>query len=163
MTRKRYPKTARRSRSTHERRYPFERRYAALQTDDEHPVDVIIDHVPSIARLDLKLVRLSKQVQEQSRDVEGYLTFEDLRLEQRCTREEAFFDAGHEAGRIDGAIESLDSSVRKDRGARSFAQRLHRARLSSNLSADRAIAVLLEFARGLMLAQRPRRGRRSPR
>ncbi len=163
MTRKRYPKTARRSRSTPTRGYPFESRYAALQTDDEHPADVIVDHIPSIARLDNRLVRLSKRVQEQSRDVEGYLTFEDLRLEQRCTREEAFFDAGHEAGRIDGAIESLDSSGRKDRLARSFARRLHLARLSSNLSTDQAIAVLLEFARGLVLARRLRQGRRSPR
>jgi len=124
---------------------------------------VIIDHIPAIARLDRKLVRLSKQVQEQSRDVEGYLTFEDLRLEQRCTREEAFFDAGHEAGRIDGVVESLDSSVRINRDARSFARRLHLARLTSNLSVERTIAVLLEFTRGLVLGRPPRQGRRSRR
>ncbi len=153
MTKKRYPKTARTSRSARQRHYPFERRYAALQGDDEHPVDAIIDRIPQITRLDRKLARMSKSMQNQAGDAEAYLSFEDLRLEQRCTREEAFFDAGHEQGRIDGATEAMNASVTANPEARTFAKHIRAARLASRMPPDRVVAVLLEIARGIVMAR----------
>jgi hypothetical protein len=131
-----------------------------LQTDDEHPVDAVIDRIPTIARLDRKLVRLSKQVQEQSGDVEAYLSFEDLRLEQRCTREEAFFDAGHAQGRVAGIIETPTASTRFNPKAGAFSRQLRSARLTSGLSVEQFLAVLLEYARGLLLAEHLPEGQR---
>ncbi|HVV51977.1 MAG TPA: hypothetical protein VHO06_20070 [Polyangia bacterium] len=154
MTKKRYPKSARGSRAT--RRYPFERRYDTLATNDPHVVDDIIDKIPPIHALDRRLVRLSKRIQDDVRDIKRYVAFEDLRLEQRTLREQAYFDAGHQQGRIDGVVESLDSSVRFSREARKFVRQIQIARLASGLTVERATAVLLECARGLVLGERLR-------
>jgi hypothetical protein len=157
MTKKPYRKTARVSRSARRQRprgNPFEARYRQLQGDDPHPVDLIIDEIPQVRALDRKLIRLARRVQQQVRDPKGYVRYEDLRAEQRCMREQVFFDAGHAQGRIDGVVESLDSSVKLNRDARAFARRVQVARLSSRLSSERVVAVLMELARGLVLVGR---------
>ena len=120
---------------------------------------MIVDKIPRVRALDRRLVRLSKGVQAHVRDAKCYIAFEDLRLEQRTLREQAYFDAGHQQGRIDGVVESLNASVKISREARAFARQIHIARLASGLTAERATAVLLEFARGLVLGERLPRGR----
>jgi hypothetical protein len=167
MTQKRYPNTPRVSLSTSTRPsgdYPFEKRYDSLKTDDPHVVDVVIDRIPHIAALDRRLLRLSHHVRAQVRDVKKFIAYEDARLEQRCERERAFYDAGHAQGYVGGIVESLNSSVTVDRAARVFARRVQVAQLASRLSAERMLAVLLELARGLALTKRrarPSRARRS--
>lgn len=162
MTEKTYPKSTRVSRSLPARApraYPFERRYDALKTDEPHPIDVIIDRIPAIAALDRKLLRLSKRHRSQVSDVRRFIDYEDARLDQRCVREQAFFDAGHQQGRLDGVVESLNSSVKLEPNARAFARRLEVARLSSTLATERVLAVLLELARGLVLTRNLRQNR----
>jgi hypothetical protein len=167
MTKKRYPKPPRVSRSGPARPgrgYPFERGYDSLDTqNDPHVVDTIIDKIPQVRALDRNLVRLSKRVQGDVRDVKRYIGFEDLRLEQRTLRERLYFDAGHQQGRVDGIVESLDSSIRVSREARGYARQIHIARIASGLTAVRAIAVLLELARGLVLGERLPTSRRARR
>jgi hypothetical protein len=166
MTKKTYPKTPRLSRSTRAKRpraYPFERRYDALRTDDPHPVDALIDRIPTIAALDRKLLRLSKRHRAEVRDVRRFIDYEDARLEQRCMREQTFYDAGHQQGRLDGAAESISSSIDSSRDARAFARRVQIARLSSGLPTERVLAMLLEMARGLALTGARHRNRPSHR
>lgn len=156
MTKKPYPKTHHVSRAARSPRhpssaYPFERRYAALQGDDEHPIDQIIDRIPKIAELDGKVVDLSRRWSDEVRDAEAYREYEDLRVAQRALREEAFFDAGHREGLLAGAVESLDASVTLDPESRLFARQLQVARIGSKLSGDHSIAVLLEMARAMLL------------
>lgn len=154
MTKKRYPKTARRSRPNARRPYPFERRYEALRDDQLDSVAETIDRIPAIRRLDRTLLALSKEVQADVGHVDRYVAFEDRRLEQRIVRERAYFDAGHEMGRIEGASESSKASIRAHRDAASFARRVVAARLASTLTARQAVAVLLELTRGLVIGQR---------
>jgi hypothetical protein len=138
-----------------------ERRYDTLKTDDPHPIDVTIDRIPAIAAVDRRLFRLSKRIRTQVGDIREFIAYEDARLEQRCERERAFYDAGHQEGRIEGAVESVNSSVKSDRQAGAFARRIQVAQLSAGLSAERTLAILLELARGLVLAgRRPTPGAR---
>jgi hypothetical protein len=71
-------------------------------------------------------------------------------------REQAFFDAGHEQGRLDGVTESLDSSVKLNGHARAFARRIQVAQLSSKLTNKGVLAVLLELARAFVLTSNQR-------
>jgi hypothetical protein len=155
MTKKRYSKTARVSRSARapRNRYPFERRYARLQGDDPHPVDVLIDKLPQVRALDGKLVRLSRRVRRQIRDVRGYVRYEDLRGAQRTRPEEAYYDCGHERGRVDGVVESLNASIKVNAKAQSFASMVTTAQLMSKLSPEAIVAALLELARGMVLGK----------
>ncbi len=155
MTRKRYPKTARTSRSRRRAPYPFERRYASLQEDEGHPVDDVIDRIPPIARLGRKLVRLSRAIQERFGDDEAYLTYEDLRLEQRCTREEAYFDAGFADGRLIERTEGLPHSVSASPEARDLARKVLVQLRSANLPTNSTAALLLEIARSFMMEGGP--------
>jgi hypothetical protein len=160
MTTRRYPDSRTKSRSNparSSRAYPFEHRYDSLKTDDPHVVDEIIDRIPAIAALDRKLLRLSGRCRSQVRDVKKFIAYEDARLEQRCERERAFYDAGHAQGHLVGVAESLNSSVRFDRDARAFARRVQIARLASKLPRHRVLAVLLELARGFVLVGPPHR------
>jgi len=167
MTKKRYSNARPVSRSElpSRGRYPFERRYAALQGDGPHPLDAIIDQIPAIRSLDRKLVGLSRRVQADTRDPKRYIAFEDLRLEQRALREAAFYDAGHQQGRIEGAAKSADISTHVSSEGRAFARWIHIVQLASGLTPEDSVAVLLEVARGLVVEGRGdrRSGRSRPR
>jgi len=154
MTNKRYPKSARPSRSPRpagRAPYPFARRYDALPDAELDPLLGTIDAIPEIRRLDRRLVRLSKRVQGDVRDVPRYVAFEDLRVEQRLLREAAFYDAGHQHGRTEGASEA--SAVDADRKAAAFGRLILAARLASKLTATQAVAVLLQITRGLVVGE----------
>lgn len=158
MTKKTYPKTPRVSRapSTSARRsrgYPFERRYAALQGDDEHPVDAVIDRIPKIAAIDREVVDLSRRWPNEVRNAEAYRNYEDLRVEQRVLREEAFFDAGHREGFLGGVLESLNANANLNSDSRAFARKIQVARIGSKLPLGQSMAVLLEIVRALALGR----------
>ena len=164
MTKKPYPKTPRVSRSTPRpdapsnasrpsRAYPFPRRYGDLDGREEHPIDAVISKIPKIAAIDRRLVRLSRRWKEQVRDVQGYIAYEDARLQQRVLREEAHFDAGHREGRLVGLVESLSASSAGSAKARELAQQIRVATMTTVLPPDRIVAVLLEAARALVLGQ----------
>ena len=88
-----------------------ERRYDTLKTDDPHPIDVTIDRIPAIAAVDRRLFRLSKRIRTQVGDIREFIAYEDARLEQRCERERAFYDAGHQEGRIEKQASTGDGPV----------------------------------------------------
>ena len=117
MTRRNATQKRRRSlvrlQSARRGRYPFDRRYAALQGDDEHPVDHVIGRIREIAVVDRKVRRQSSRWEKHVDDPARYRDYEDLRLHQRCLREEAFFDAGHERGRVVGRAEAFAASIRR--------------------------------------------------
>jgi hypothetical protein len=153
MTTKRYSKKGRLSRSS-TGQYPFERRYAALQGSEEHPVDTIIDRIPQIATLDRDLARQARRWAGEVRDVQGFNHFEDRRLSQRTLREEAFFDAGHEHGRTRGRAESLSASMATNPAAWEVARAIYLSALGWRLRGPRLVAVLLELARAVALGRR---------
>lgn len=134
--------------------YPYERRYAALQGDDEHPVDVRIDRIAKIAKVHRKARRLSQHFQQHVDDPPGFRDYEDLRLGLGCMREEAFFDAGHEEGRFAGRAESAQASIAVTSEGRSLVTHIRRATKSAGLPQPHVIALLLEIARALLLGFR---------
>ena len=137
------------------RGYPFERRYAALQGDDEHPVDTVIDRIPNIATVDRKVVDLSRRWPNEVRDAEGYRNYEDFRVKQRVLREEAFFDAGHREGFLGGVLsKSLNASANLNSDSRAFARKIQIARIGSKLPAEQSVAVAaFEITRALVLGR----------
>jgi hypothetical protein len=141
------------------RGYPFERHYGELQGDDEHPVDLIIGRITQIKTLDRRLGRLARRWQEQVRDAEGYRDYEDTRLLQRCLREEAFFDAGHQQGRLVGRAECLSASIGISDNARALARQVRAALATAKIPSALAATTLLELARGLVLGLQLRRSR----
>ena len=144
-------------------RYPFERRYQELDGDDEHPVDAAIGKISRIAAIDRKVLALSRHWQKQVDNPDAYAHYEDLRFFQRCVREEAFFDAGFEEGKLVGVARSAANSRTATAAGHRLATGVFQAVRTSRLSRAHIAAVLLELARAFVLGQRNLPGRRNRR
>lgn len=130
--------------------YPFERKHAAMQNDDSHPIDEVVDRIPKIRSLDRTLLRQSVHWQTQVPNAADFRDYEDLRLQQRLLREEAFFDAGHETGRLAGLSEAAARRAAASPEGDEFARRITMAAFQSNLPADELVAVVLESVREIL-------------
>jgi hypothetical protein len=113
-----------------------------------------------VAALDQKLRRLASYWQDQISDQRAYVHYEDLRLAQRLLREEMFFDAGFEHGRLAGRAESRAASSATPAN-RKLARKVELAAISAGLPRETTVALLLEISRALILGPIFRR-RRSP-
>jgi hypothetical protein len=144
-------------------RYPFERRYQELDGAEDHPVDAAIRKIRRIASIDRKVLALSRHWQEQVDHPDAYAHYEDLRFFQRCVREEAFFDAGFEEGKLVGIARSVANSRTATAEGHRLATGVFQAVRTAKLPHAHIAAVLLELARAFVLGQRNLPGRRSRR
>lgn len=159
MTKKPYLKAPRVSRSGGTRlprqrravvRPPLSSHFALLDPgDDDHPVDLMVDRLPTIARRARRVRRLADQVQRQLGDDTLFLRHEDLRLEQETEREETYyntgFEHGHLAGRATARYAAVSPMVRK------FVGKLQNL-LTTTDAPDLATAVvLLGYASALLV------------
>jgi hypothetical protein len=151
MTKKRYRKTARVSRSGKSHgRHPLPDHYAAAQPPDtsgEHPVDFLIDSIPEIARRRRRLVRMAKRWQHEVVDERAFIAYEDLRLEYFTLREQLYFNAGFERGRLAGRADSADLAT----STRAFAHQLGLAVATADLPQPHIAAAMIEVAKAVML------------
>jgi hypothetical protein len=123
--------------------------------DQDHPIDLLISRLPDVVEIDRTLREVAHQMHDPvaRTSQERWIEYEDLRLLQRTVRQERFFDAGFEFGRVAGVTES--SFVGNDEGVSEFRDFLRDTVLRAPLSREWAIAVLLEMARALVLAGSP--------
>lgn len=145
------------------RDYPFDRRYAALDTGEVHPIDAIVRAIPKIAAIDRRVARLSRRRRLRGHDRRSHVEYEDLRLLQRVLRQEVFFDAGHNEGRLAGIMECFAATNVVNAAARAFARQISIAAMSTKLRPERITAILLELAHARVLGVTPVETRRAPR
>jgi hypothetical protein len=126
---------------------------------DDHPVDSMVDGIPSIADRAGRLRRLARQVQARCKDDDLFIRYEDLRLNQQTDREELYYNAGWEHGALAGR--AAEQHARLDSAARAFSDRLQVLLTTTNLRDDRAAAVMLSYARALIVSPGPSRSSRS--
>ena len=130
--------------------------------DEEHPVDRLVAALPEVATVDRDARRMGSHLAAHPRarlDAAGWVRYEDLRLLQRTIRQEAYFDAGWEMGAIAAvSTAAAPASVAAGRAGAELAGAVEtltlavtRLTVATSLGRDRAAAVLLEIARGLIL------------
>jgi hypothetical protein len=156
MTKKRYRKTARVFRSGKRRgRCLLPDYYSAAQppgTSDEHPVDLLIDAMPEVARRRRRLVRMAGLWQRKVGDERAYIAYEDLRLEYFSLREELYFNAGFERGLLAGRAEGREA----DADTRAFAHQIGLAVATADLPQSHIAAALIDVAKAVVLGSRLR-------
>jgi hypothetical protein len=129
--------------------------FEALQPDsDDHPVDLLVDRIPHIAKLSRDLAWMADRIKRDVRDRRAFVAYEDLRLHVRTEREVAYYNIGYEQGRLTGRANSLS----RDSRARALARDLQIAVMKSALPTRRVAAVLLELGRAHVLELEPAMG-----
>jgi len=160
MTTKRYPESQKLSRSQKARRpTALPDHYSAAQpppTSEEHPVDVLIDHMPGMAARRQKLATLRHLVQRQVRRQRDFIMYEDGRLDYAIRREQAYFNAGFDRGHLAGLADSHEASAGHDPKVRKFAHDICHAIASSKAPMAEMAAALIDVARAVVLASRRR-------
>jgi hypothetical protein len=131
--------------------YPFEKAYAVLQDDTDHPVDLTVDAIAAIARIDRRARLLAHHFEEHVDSPEKYRDYEDLRLLQRCMREEAFYDAGHAHGVVAGRLGSREVFSRASAQGRTLLRQILTAVQTSTLPSKTVAALLVEIVRAVVL------------
>jgi hypothetical protein len=131
------------------------RHYRALleseHAEGEHPADRVVADLPDVREVDEAARAMSA---EMSRSVArrqsstSWTEYEDLRFQQRCVREERFFDVGYEMGWEAGIAQY--SAFTDGPDATAVRRQVHRVLVSSDLSRIERAMVLLEVARGLL-------------
>jgi hypothetical protein len=150
MTKKRYRKTARVSRSGKSERYLFPDHYTAAQppgTSGEHPVDILIDAIPEVASRRRKLVRMAKGWRRRVGDERAFINYEDARLDYFVLREQLYFNAGFERGLLAGRAHAREVEA----GTRAFGHQLGLAVATADLPPSHVAATLLEVAGAVAL------------
>ena len=131
------------------------RHYRALleseQTEGQHPADRLVADLPDVYEVDEAARAMSAQMGQSEalrRSVASWTEYEDLRFQQRCVREERFFDVGYEMGWEAGIAQF--GGFARDRDATIAHRQVHRVLVSSDLSRTERALVLLEVARALL-------------
>jgi len=126
------------------------------QAPEEHPVDLAVDHLPRVASLRRKLLRLAERWQGEVEDPRAFVAYEDLRLEYLTLREQNYFNAGYHHGLLAGRAQSRDASPEADPALRVFAQQVRVAVTLAKIPQPRIAAALMQLARAIVLGL-PRR------
>ena len=129
--------------------------YVAAQmpsTDEEHPIDVLIDNLPEIALRRRKLLKMAKKVQGQARDETAFIEFMDTKFDYTTRREHLYFNAGFERGYFEGLADSSEASAKVDPAVRAFGHQVCLAVASAKLPKPKMAAALLDVARAVVLA-----------
>jgi hypothetical protein len=175
MTKKPYPNAPRVSRSSGTRpslqrlpeiRPPLSNHFGLLDPgDDDHPVDLMVDRIPTIARRAQHLRRLAEQVQRRLGDDALFLQHEDLRLEQQTEREETYYNTGFQLGHLAGRAAFSDTALRPE--VKTFVEKLQHLLATTAVPDLATTVVLLDHARALLCPLGPsstggheRRGRK---
>lgn len=135
-------------------RPPQKDHYGLLDPGDaDHPVDVMIDGLPAIARRARRLRRLADEVQRRLADNSLFLRHEDLRLHQQTERERIYYDTGFEHGLLAGG--SAASAAFKGQATKRFGNRLQVLLTTTDLPDLTAAGVMLSHVRALISMARP--------
>lgn len=131
------------------------RHYRALleseHAEGEHPADQLVADLPDVREVDAAARAMSTEMSrsvEQRQSITSWTEYEDLRFQQRCIREERFFDVGYEMGWEAGIAQF--GAFARGRDATAARRQVHRVLVSSDLSRTERALVLLEVARALL-------------
>jgi len=131
------------------------RHYQALleseHAEGEHPADRVVADLPDVREVDAAARAMSAEMSrsvEQRQSITSWTEYEDLRFQQRCVREERFFDVGYEMGWEAGIAQYGAFADGPD--AIVVRRQVHRVLVSSDLSPIERAVVLLEVARALL-------------
>ena len=131
------------------------RHYRALleseQTEGQHPADRLVADLPDVHEIDEAARAMSAEMSRsvaQRQSIASWTEYEDLRFQQRCVREERFFDVGYEMGREAGIAQY--GAFAHSPNATVVRRQLQGVLVSSDLSRIERALVLLEVARALL-------------
>ena len=131
------------------------RHYRALleseQAEGQHPADRLVADLPDVREVDEAAQAMSAEMSrlaERRQAIASWTEYEDLRFQQRCVREERFFDVGYEMGWEAGIAQY--GAFARGHDATVARRQVHRVLVSSNLSRIERALVLLEVARALL-------------
>lgn len=158
-----------RTKRTGSPRPPVPRAYRRMLEDaaarpEECEVDRTIARSARVQRLRRRARRFETRAQARHPDQKAFIRYADARTGLETARSEAYFDAGHERGRLSGHAEHRGAGA----DGRSLIHGLCSLALGSKLPAPVVIAALLDTARGMVMrgsgrpavAVRSRRGNR---
>lgn len=121
------------------------------RTERDHPADRLVASSPHVAAIDhavrTKATEMSSSVAQRS-STALWTEYEDLRFQQRCLREERFFDLGFEMGRLAGIAD--DDSLVGEPEASELRTHVLRIIVSTGLPRETLATVMLEVARSLL-------------
>jgi hypothetical protein len=107
--------------------------------------------IPDVGEVDEAALVMSGEMSRSAvrrQSITSWTEYEDLRLQQRCVREERFVDVGYEMGREAGIAQYGAFADGPD--ATVVRRQVHRMLVSSDLSRPERALVLLEVARALL-------------
>jgi hypothetical protein len=137
----------------HTVRPPLSNHFALLDPgDDDHPVDLMVDRIPTITRRARRLRSLAREVQRRLGDDALFLRHEDERLEQQVAREEVYFNCGFEHGHL--ASRASRHAVMSPASKR-FGDKLQALLATTDLPDLATAALMLDYVRALLIPLEP--------
>jgi hypothetical protein len=129
------------------------------QVEGEHPADRIVADLPEVHEVDEAIRTMSADMRKsvmRRRSMASWTEYEDLRFQQRCIREERFFDVGYEMGTL--AAIAQHRAFEQGAEATILLRELQRVLVASSLSVVEQAAVLLGIAQALLGSSRASHG-----
>jgi len=98
----------------------YYRQMLHVRGDEDHPIDLVVEHHLRDGRAREKLARLEREVMGRIKDTPPVLELEALRAEISADRDEAFFNVGYEHGIADGIARARRGSIRLSKEVQQF-------------------------------------------
>jgi hypothetical protein len=166
MTKKRYPKTARVSRSAPTRRPPG-RLPQPVDTEEcpstrnafrnldpsvgDNPVAAMVHRMPDVRAARMHMARAAKRLRERPQDQARFIAYDDAWTAYCVVCEERYFNLGFDHGTRAGMGMALGNIAANAAVMRSIARAVHAAVLAPGAPMQVIAAGLIELARPLML------------
>lgn len=166
MTKKRYPKTARVSRSAPARRprnrpsWPADGEERPLTRNafrnldrsvGDNPVAAMVHRMPDVRAARMHMARAAKRLRERPQDQARFIAYDDAWTEYCVVCEERYFNLGFDHGTRAGMGMALGNIAANTAAMRSIARAVHAAVLAPGAPRQVIAAGLIELARPLML------------
>lgn len=140
----------------------YRRLLDADEVEGEHPADRIVTGLAEVRVVDDEARAMSAAMsasEERRRSAASWSEYEDVRFQQRCVREERFFDVGYEIGWEAGIAQYATFDQAPE--VVSVRRHVHRVLHSSSLSDAEKAVILVEVARSVLCSPRDI-GKRAP-